>query len=943
MALQEETNQEIPTTPVENGTPITQEPTYQGLTLSELQKYAPSIKTLPSETIQNSAKEEESEFWYGFDKSESLTNNAMLYLEAHNPVFANMFSDETPDEVYGKGFTNLSVDDRRKVLLDYRKDQLKREYPILSQVPDDDLSWEASIGGLIGVLADPTTLTPVGTGLRTLGLVSAGLSGAYNMADQLANTGEVEGGELAAMTALGGVGGVVVGKGIQVVGNKIKLAQSKKSTAEEMKLADLEIDKINYVLAKASVDDLTIGQAQKLIEKDLGITQEGLIKILSKTDRKPVFPSKLNAQVTLNTVRQGFNESSRISNGVVERLFGNLSTKIGKISEPVKLKIRDFERKVHQTRGYSTLEFQPLIKSLKKVPKNIQPTLNTHLMNGEFSAAKQILQSNVGKDSIASFDRAIKELDRLLKMKEKTGLKLDKIDNYFPRTVKDFDGLQAAMGKNRTLSGVYDKALKDYAASKSTTENPVSVLNLTQKQKEDVIAKVSQGYRTSGVKNKKLSWTKDRVIPKITEEMSQYYDDAGTSLFKHLNSSADDIHKRELFGKSVVNTLDGADINLDESIAGLIAKDLANLDPSRQELLKTLLQTRFGMAEQLPHVALRKLRDAGYMTTLANPLSAMTQIKDLGISAYIHGIFPTVKAIFGKKNISMKELGLDNVMASEFTNVKDASTALHTLLSASGFRRVDRFGKDVFLNTAFKQGGKLAKTAKGQAKLAKKYKEAFGEGEFNMLLNELKAGTPSERVKLYLWSELSDVQPISLSEMPQTYLNNPNGRILYSLKSFAIKQLDLIRRTIVDEYTSGSKLQAGKNLARYSALVAIMGGTVDETKDLILGRGFDIDDVATDGAVTNLLNVVGLNKYAIEKLQREGAVPVVIDQLTPPIPFISNLVKDYNAIGSDSGVASNALKEVPIIGRLTYQWLGGGIEKDLKREAQQRKKERVFN
>jgi hypothetical protein len=28
---------------------------------------------------------------------------------------------------------------------------------------------------------------------------------------------------------------------------------------------------------------------------------------------------------------------------------------------------------------------------------------------------------------------------------------------------------------------------------------------------------------------------------------------------------------------------------------------------------------------------------------------------------------------------------------------------------------------------------------------------------------------------------------------------------------------------------------------------------------------------------------------------------------------------------------------------LLYQYVGGGIEKDLKREAQQRKKERMFN
>jgi len=127
---------------------------------------------------------EESEFWYGFDRSESLLNNVSLAFEAAAPVLANVFSDETPDEIYGEGFTDLDVEGRRKILLQYRKDQLIKEYPILSQVPQDEESFATAVGGLIGTLFDPTTLTPVGTGLKSLGAVSAVLSGSYNLADQ---------------------------------------------------------------------------------------------------------------------------------------------------------------------------------------------------------------------------------------------------------------------------------------------------------------------------------------------------------------------------------------------------------------------------------------------------------------------------------------------------------------------------------------------------------------------------------------------------------------------------------------------------------------------------------------------------------------------------------------------------------------------------------------
>ena len=196
---------------------------------------------------------------------------------------------------------------------------------------------------------------------------------------------------------------------------------------------------------------------------------------------------------------------------------------------------------------------------------------------------------------------------------------------------------------------------------------------------------------------------------------------------------------------------------------------------------------------------------------------------------------------------------------------------------------------------------------------------------------------------MYLWSELSDVQPIALSEMPQTYLNKPDGRIFYSLKSFAIKQLDLIRRTITDQYRQGNTKEATKNLVAYTALVSLMGGTVDETKDLIMGRGFNVDDVATDGAVNNLLNVVGFNKYSVDKIGRDPTAGIV-NLFVPPIPLINSLVEDASNImeDKDADIASYTLKEVPVVGKLTYQWLGGGLEKDLKREAKERKQERIF-
>ena len=61
-------------------------------------------------------------------------------------------------------------------------------------------------------------------------------------------------------------------------------------------------------------------------------------------------------------------------------------------------------------------------------------------------------------------------------------------------------------------------------------------------------------------------------------------------------------------------------------------------------------------------------------------------------------------------------------------------------------------------------------------------------------ISDLRSGIKSDQVLQALFNRLSDVAPISLIEMPQAYAENPNTRILYSLKSYTIKQFDFLRQ-----------------------------------------------------------------------------------------------------------------------------------------------------
>ena len=61
-------------------------------------------------------------------------------------------------------------------------------------------------------------------------------------------------------------------------------------------------------------------------------------------------------------------------------------------------------------------------------------------------------------------------------------------------------------------------------------------------------------------------------------------------------------------------------------------------------------------------------------------------------------------------------------------------------------------------------------------------------------MKEFADGKITDNTKLVLFNKLLDFQPVAKSEMPQVYLENPNGRIFYMLKSFTLKQFDIFSK-----------------------------------------------------------------------------------------------------------------------------------------------------
>jgi hypothetical protein len=230
-------------------------------------------------------------------------------------------------------------------------------------------------------------------------------------------------------------------------------------------------------------------------------------------------------------------------------------------------------------------------------------------------------------------------------------------------------------------------------------------------------------------------------------------------------------------------------------------------------------------------------------------------------------------------------------------------------------------------------------------------------------METLQKGEIDDNVKLMLWNELSEVQPISLSEMPAAYLNSPNGRVFFAMKSYMLKQLGLVRKDIVDQYRKGNKKEALVNATRYALIMGTSNATVQEVRNYVKS-GFDTEgmtvdftdaatfaDTASDAWVQSLMDIVFLSKYQKERHLANGDWgQYIATQLMPASIGLTDMVgKAATEVANDQEKDYEAVKKLvtklPVLGQDIYTFMLGGaektIEKKREREALQRRKERM--
>lgn len=909
--------------------------------------YSPTdiISELQTEEPAKPKLSRKQEWDYVWDATPTMTERAATWLQSRMPLpgievglDGVRLTDPVPggfdSEEQRTAFYNASSDARLEFLKQRRQQQVLQENPeaaqLLQQGEEIDNGWAAFTREMM----DPASLiAPAGTGLRGMAMSGALFGASYDIVRQnYEQQSEFTPGTTLLSAAAGGVLSPLAGKLAKEAPELVRVLRGKPTRRSIQKAEDTLVDfeeEFTRLMAREADETTDPAIIAQRARENLELPDEDYYTALTRTDREAALPTSPAA------ARQALEVHEELANGVLgmykpmgmtDQFLGNISTRVRMIDEGVFGRLRDTEFAIHKGTHDRVVRASPFIDDLRKLPRSEQNTIARHLANGDFDAAEGIIKGSFGDTGVKNFETVRGLLDEVYDDLADAGVPINKIDNYYPRQMKDLKGFYNSIG--REAQEDYQKQLALYAKRKGFTDK-----TLPNWEKANFTNMYLRG-RVVDPAGRVMGHAKARTVSKVTEGTQPFYHDPTDALTLYLIQATKTAEKYRFFGKN--KTLKNGVLDVEDSVGALVAD--RNLSQDAISDLRELLSSRWIAGEVSPHETLQKIRNIGYLSTLANPFSAAIQVADLGLAKFATrgDILPAMfKSLTGRTDVNLDDLGLGNLLVEELnsaaTSVGNYAKVLNWGMKWGGFQKMDRFGKNTIIQAALKADQKAAQRGgKSLQQFRKKWQGVYGD-EAESLIADLKDGVVSDNVKLHLWNRLSDVQPISLSEMPKKYLDAPNGRLFYSLKSFGLKQLDLLRREVGHRYAAGDKRGAAKAATAYMAYVIPTGLAVNEIRELMQGREVLPEDIP-DQAIDQLLRLAFMSQYSLEKIGTGGLVDSVSNIVAPPMNVFEDGARDaYTIIRSwaegDDIENIRSPRNIPVIGKAIYNLLLGGNER----------------
>ena len=654
------------------------------------------------------------------------------------------------------------------------------------------------------------------------------------------------------------------------------------------------------ILGGTSIDTFLDSEIDEFIDKRTQAEEDK-----SKQVQGIIEQAKQNDVSTMpDKIRKAWRESDW--GDIWKKIAIPLSTRAKRISPRLRTKIRQFEFDVMDTKQNYYREAESMLKKWDNFSKEDKIAFDLALKNSTTDIRDEILKKyNATED----FAKVQKVLEDIYEQALDAGLEVGYLEDYFPRKVIDKDGLMTYLHNTEEWSG-FQQALQ--------REDPRG--EFSAEEQAEFIDKYLRGIVRADLASYKYSSEKQRKLDIIDNNINQYYADSMQALLSYIDGMNARIQTSNFFGRNRQN--------IDESIGEFIAYMLNNneIKPSQIDEVKNILTAVF-KRRGVSSKGIKFARDISYIYTMGGINTAITQLDDWFVAAYKGGAINTFKAVFSKDVVTKKDLGLDSI-AAEFMNGSGTAKAVNWVFKHNGIELIDGFGKNALLN------GTLRRLQSMSDAELRAYVEPIMEERTDSTITDIRNRNLSKDVRFFLFNELSDMQPVSLSELPELYNVGGNARIFYMLKSFMLKRIDTIRNECYDKIRSNDKaerIKGWQNLYKLAFLMMLGGATKDLIIDLMYRRVVDISDMM----VNNLLGIIGISKYNIYQVREEGMGHTLAIFATPPLwQVLEDLSGDVNKYinGERQLKDFEVFKGLPMIGRFYYWWIGGGHTKTEKRK-----------
>ena len=557
------------------------------------------------------------------------------------------------------------------------------------------------------------------------------------------------------------------------------------------------------------------------------------------------------------------------------------------------------------------------------------------------------------------YNVAIKELRGWAR--SKGGLPIGELENYFPSGLKDWERFRNFMSKNEGWDELENEIVREIEKVESKWGT-----RATRKEQSEIASsylrrKVESGTMPSHLKHRVLDSIEDNVVDAYHDPFAITESYVRKMVTSTLTREFLGVPKEPLIRKHVVDipehlgeTRDvvpmsdlGLDFDLDGAVSDYLAKNRFAERFGRDEVkkIKEVMQARFSARGYSG--LLGDAKNLTYISVLGNFGAAITQIGDQAFSFHFNGLGPTFRAWFDKTlpdfytNFGLNSADID------LTNSRDGlSKLLDVALTATGFKALDKFGKNTVMKGAFVRMQNLAKN--NPSKLLRELEPRHGKAGANQIRNDLLSADPlTDAVEGEIWAKLLDVQPAAASEMTITQTRAmalpPVAReaigSAYWLKTFTIKQWDVFLYQSNGKISKAHELwnkgdktgavkSAGEGLKGLTLLATWFGAMNAGTslvKDTIYGRQTNLDELSADVA----FRLMGISRYNVWRARREGTLKSAVEFFMPGTTAIDRAEKDLRAIFTGETPPAESIRGV--VGGDFYYWhFGGGREKTRK-------------